>query len=194
MHDFPDTRASLLVNIRDPADERAWSVFAELYTPVIYRMARRRGLQDADAQDLSQRVLMSVSRSVGNWKAGPDQPKFRNWLSRVTKNAIIDAFRNQKPDAAVGGSGATNTLKQSPAADETEIEHEYERSLFRRAAALVKVEFKEDSWNAFLQTTVEGLSVADVAKQMGRSAGAVYSARSRVMKRLRDVVEELKLV
>ena len=194
MNDFPDTRASLLVNIRDPADERAWSVFSALYRPVIYRMARRRGMQDADAQDLAQEVLVSVSKSIGKLATGPGQPKFRNWLSRVTRNEIVDAFRKRKPDNAEGGSNAANVLKQSPAADETEIEYEYERAIFRRAASLVKGEFQENSWTAFWQTTVVGESVASTAVQVGRSPGAIYTARSRVMKRIKAVVEELKLV
>lgn len=192
MHDFPDTQASLLVNIRDPANERAWSVFSDLYRPVIYRMARRRGLQDADAQDLAQQVLVSVAGSVRNWTPDADQPAFRHWLARVTRNAIIDAFRRRKPDAAVGGSSVTRALNQSPAANETEIDHEYERALFRRAAAVVQVEFEAQTWAAFWQTTVAGVDISDVAASLRCTAGSIYTARSRVMKRLKQVVDELR--
>lgn len=190
--DFPETRASLLVDIRDPANERAWSVFTELYRPVVYRMARRRGLQDADAQDLAQKVLVSVARAISDWEEDNQRGRFRNWLSRVTRNAIIDAFRRIKPDAAIGGSGIEKILNQSPAAHETEIEYEYERAMFRRAAELVQKEFKPATWTAFWQTTVEGRTIASVANELNQSPGAIYTSRSRVMKRLKETVETLR--
>lgn len=191
-HDFPDTQASLLVDLSDPANERAWSVFSQLYRPVIYRMAKRRGLQEADAQDLAQRVLISVASSISGWKPERQHGRFRNWLSRVTRNAIIDTFRSMKPDVAIGGSAIAKILNQSPAAHETEIEYEYERSVFREAARLVRTEFKEPTWLAFWETTVENRPIAIVAESLGQSAGSIYTARSRVMKRLREVVEEIK--
>lgn len=193
-HEFPDTRASLLVDIRDPANVRAWSVFSELYRPVVYRMARRRGMQDADAQDLAQKVLVSVAKAIGDWDEDKGRGRFRHWLSRVTRNAIIDAFRRMKPDAPVGGSAITRILNQSPAAHETEIDYEYERALFRRAARLAQKEFQESTWTAFWQTTVEDRSIAVVAQELSQTAGAIYTARSRVMKRLKEVVDELKAI
>jgi RNA polymerase sigma-70 factor (ECF subfamily) len=191
-HDFPDTRASLLVDIRDPSNVHAWSVFSELYRPVIYRMARRRGLQDADAQDLAQKVLVSVARAIGNWEEDSQRGRFRHWLSRVTRNAIIDVFRRMKPDVALGGSAIARVLNQSPAAQETEIDYEYERSVFRQAARLVQKEFQESTWKAFWQTTVDGQPVAAVASQLGQTSGAIYTARSRVMKRLKEAVDDLR--
>lgn len=191
-HEFPETRASLLVDLRNPANERAWSVFSDLYQPVIYRMARRRGLQDADAQDLVQKVLVNVARSIESWEENPNRGRFRHWLSKVTRNAIIDVFRRIKPDAAIGGSAITRLLNQSQAAQETEIEYEYERSMFRRAAQKVRGEFREETWTAFWQTTVEGRTIASVADEFAISTGAIYTARSRVMKRLKETVDELR--
>ncbi|MFK7821651.1 MAG: RNA polymerase sigma factor [Planctomycetaceae bacterium] len=190
--EFPDTRASLLVDIRDPSNVHAWSVFSELYRPVIYRMARRRGLQDADAQDLAQKVLVSVARAIGDWEEDANRGRFRHWLSRVTRNAIIDVFRRMKPDAALGGSAVTRVLNQSPAAQETEIDYEYERAMFRQAARLVQKEFQDATWKAFWQTTVDGKPVALVASQLGQTPGAIYTARSRVMKRLKEAVDDLR--
>lgn len=191
-HDFPDTRASLLVNLRDPANEQAWSAFTKLYRPVIYRMARRRGLQEADAQDLAQRVLISVAKTISEWEPDRQYGRFRNWLSRVTRNAIIDTFRSIKPDVAAGGSVVTRILNQSPAAHQTEIEYEYERSVFRQAARVVRREFKEPTWIAFWETTVENRPIVEVATELNQSVGSLYTARSRVMKRLREVVDDIK--
>ena len=191
MQDFPDTRASLILSIRDPANARAWHAFSDLYRPVIYRMARRRGLQDADAQDLAQQVLLSVSQSINNWQLDPTRPRFRNWLSRVTHNAIIDVFRRTKPDAAKGGSDIIDALGQFATA-ESEIAFEFERSVFRQAATKIRGEFNDETWQAFWQTTVLDESIVHCAAALNRSVGAVYTARSRVMKRLREMVATLK--
>ena len=190
VQDFPETRASLLVEIRDPANEQAWVVFSELYRPVVYRMARRRGLQDADAQDLAQRVLVSVARAIGDWQDKEGRSRFRHWLARVTRNAIIDVFRKMKSDPTLAGPDVARVLNQSPAAHDTEIEYEYERAMFRRAARLVRPEFKRATWIAFWETTVEGRLIGEVANELEQSVGSIYTARSRVMRRLKEVVDE----
>jgi len=92
LHGIPDTQASLLIRVKDPLDRDAWLEFSEIYHPVIYRMARRRALQDADALDLAQTVLASVADKVGDWQHDPERGRFRSWLTTVTKNAIIDHF------------------------------------------------------------------------------------------------------
>ena len=77
MWDFPDTSHSLIARVKDLADGAAWTEFLAIYRPVVYRMARRRGMQDADSQDVTQRVLLAVSQAIDGWKPGPDRPPFR---------------------------------------------------------------------------------------------------------------------
>ena len=83
MHEFPETRDSLLLQIRDRSDRESWYEFAAIYRPLVYRMARRRGLQDSDAQDLAQRVLLSVASAIIDWEADPRRARFRRWLARA---------------------------------------------------------------------------------------------------------------
>ena len=190
VHELPETRESLLIQLRDPANRESWYEFAAIYRPMVYRMARRRGLQDADAQDLAQRVLLSVAGAIGQWNADPERARFRSWLARVARNAIIDNFRRAKPDCGQGGSTIMRRLAQEPVPADDELEREHLREVFRWAAKQVRWEFEDTTWLAFWLTTVEGKSTSDVAAELNRSVGAIYTAKSRVMKRLREKVQE----
>src|SRR5262245_48529780 len=90
MSDHPSTRASLLVRLRDPHDGAAWDTFVRLYAPLVYGLARRRGLQDADAADLTQEVLWTVARSVGGLEYDPARGTFRAWLYTVVRTRLIN--------------------------------------------------------------------------------------------------------
>ncbi len=105
LNQIPETRDSLLVRLADAADHEAWCRFAAIYRPLVYRIARRQGLQDADAQDLTQRVLLSVSRAIEGWQTQPKRAKFRTWLHTVAKNAVIDQLR--AANLVVGEGGTT---------------------------------------------------------------------------------------
>ncbi|MCA9194197.1 MAG: sigma-70 family RNA polymerase sigma factor [Planctomycetales bacterium] len=195
MHKFPETRDSLLMQVRDPANREAWEQFAQIYRPVIYRIAVARGFQDADAHDLAQQVLIAVATAIGRWEKSEEETRFRNWLSRVTKNAILNAVARRPKDRARGGSSAQiglDELAECDRATEELLAQEYRREIYLQAADRVRVNVTADTWQAFEWTVVDGREIAEVARQLGRSVGAVYSARSRVMYRLREVVRELE--
>lgn len=195
MSDFPDTRESLLVQVKDPGNREAWDQFAQIYQPIIFRIAIARGLQDADAHDLAQKVLIAVAAAIGRWEKSNDTSKFRHWLSKVTKNAILNALTRRPRDQAVGGSTQQSLLHEVSASDdETEelILREYRRELYLRAAAIVRKEVQPETWRIFEMTVVERHAINHVADQLGKSVGAIYSARSRVMLRLRETVRDLE--
>ena len=140
MTDFPETRDSLLVQVRSPANREAWDEFALIYRPVIYRLARQRGLQDADAQDLAQQVLMAVASAIGDWEKSNEAVRFRHWLRRIARNAIVNALSRRPQDRAAGGSSVQELLLEQPEVDEesaAQIELEYRRELYLRAAKMV---------------------------------------------------------
>src|SRR5438477_521039 len=93
----PDTRASLIVRLPNAADARAWDEFLAIYGPLVYHLARRRGLQPADADDVVQEVLAAVSRSVEAWIARADRGQFRAWLLTIARNLAINALTRGKP-------------------------------------------------------------------------------------------------
>jgi RNA polymerase sigma-70 factor (ECF subfamily) len=193
MADMPDTQDSLIAQLRDADNFDAWESFARLYRPVVYRLARARGLQHADADDLSQQVMLSVARAIPQWQRDP-HARFRHWLARIVRNAIVNALTRSRQDRATGGSGFLSVMHNVPA-DETEIELqvevEYQRQVYRRAAEIVRDEVQVDSWRAFVLTVVDGEPTSVVAEQLGKSIGAIHAVRSRIMRRLQNTVREL---
>jgi RNA polymerase sigma-70 factor, ECF subfamily len=192
--DTPDTRESLLARVKNSSDHEAWTQFVSLYRPVVYRLARRRGLQDADAQDLAQQVLLAISLALPRWQRQPGV-RFRHWLARVARNAILNALTRGPRDQGEGGTTVNPLLEEQPESDEKSIElidWEYRRELFRHAARQVREEIDASTWQAFWMTMVEEQPIADVAKQLEKSAGSIYAARSRVMRRLRDKIREME--
>src|SRR5207237_644077 len=179
--------------LRAPADTAAWGEFVVIYEPLIYRLARRKGLQDADARDLCQEVFRRVAQAIDRWDLDPARGSFRGWLSRIARNLLVN-FLARRP-YRLRGSGSTSVqdlLEAQPAEDPSAtalFEAEYRRRLFRWAADEVRGEFATTTWQAFWQTAVEGRSPSDVAAELGLSVGAVYIARSRVLARLRRRIE-----
>ena len=185
------TRASLLVRIRDPRDRIAWTEFVRLYAPLLHGYALKNGLQDADAADLAQDVLMQVVRSAAGFEYDRSRGTFRGWLLTVARNAIRKAgVRRHKQAAGTGDSHVQGLLAEQPerGGDDAEWDREYRWNLFQWAARRVQVEFREATWNAFWRTVVEGKSIDVVAAELGVSSGAIYVARSRAMARIRQEI------
>jgi RNA polymerase sigma factor (sigma-70 family) len=124
-----------------------------------------------------------------------DRGTFRGWLLRIARNAILNALTRRRPDAARGGTSVVERLRDCPAERdewETLVEDEHRRILFRWAAGEVKHEFHSDTWQAFWLTAIDGLTVESAAEALGKSVGSVYAARSRIARRLKEVIRELE--
>jgi RNA polymerase sigma-70 factor (ECF subfamily) len=185
----------LLVQLRDGSNHAAWQEFVKLYGPVVYGFARKRGLQDADAADLMQDVMRSVSAAIVRLDYDRNQGTFRGWLFTISRNKVFNflSARRARPQAT-GDSGTSRLLDSQP--DEQEGADEWEMEYQRRLAALamerVRSEFQEKSWQAFWLTAVEGQAAAEVSKQLGLSPGAIYVAKSRILARIKEVVEAMQ--
>ena len=97
MSEWPETNESLILRAKNPQDVAAWRELVGVYRPVVYRMACGRGLQHADAEDLAQGVFVSVTKAIEKWQPSDDGPRFRNWLARITRNAIVNALARTRP-------------------------------------------------------------------------------------------------
>jgi RNA polymerase sigma-70 factor (ECF subfamily) len=193
MNFAPETRASLLIRVRDPADQAAWHEFVEIYRPIILRLARQKGMQEADAEDVAQQVLAAVAKAVEQRGHDPKRAKFRTWLGRVAHNTILNALTRGKPDRGSGDSALQALLveHESPTGPDSDLlQLEHRREVFRWAARQVRKEFHKTTWDAFWLTAVEGRPVEDVAEELAKNRGAIYAARSRVLRRIQEKVTE----
>ena len=194
MSDAPATRLSLLVRLCDARDDGAWSQFVELYAPLVYGFARKHGLQDADAADLTQDVLQAVSGGIRRLDYDPRRGSFRGWLFTVVRNKLRNFLAAQKrPGRGTGDTDAQHRLQELPAREEDQTawwDQEYEWRVFSWAAGQVRGAFKDSTWQAFWQTAVEGKTGPEVARGLGLSVAAVYLAKGRVMARLKQLIRE----
>ena len=194
MANMPDTRDSLIMQVQNPANREAWEQFTAIYRPIVYRLARTRGLQDADADDLAQQVLLAVARAIPDWQRNNSQARFRHWLRRIAKNAILNALTRGSKELAIGGSGFTNLIHgvSKPDNIELQLELEYRRQVYRQAAEIVRDAVQEQTWRVFMMTIIEGQSTESVARQMSITIGNVHAIRSRVMRRLQIAVKDIQ--
>ena len=194
MSDTPTTRPSLLLRIRNADDDSAWTQFVEIYAMLIHRFAMRCGMQEADAADLTQDVLGSVASAIRRLDYEPTKGSFRSWLYTIVRNRVRNFFNRQGRHPR--GSGDTAMLavleKQPAPGDDSDYwEQQYEKQLFRWAAEQIRGEFNEKHWQAFWQTAVDGRGGQEVANGLEMSLGALYAAKSRVVRRLKEKIQQI---
>jgi RNA polymerase sigma-70 factor (ECF subfamily) len=189
------TSTSLLdrVRARDPG---AWDRLTRLYGPLVYRWARRQGLQDADAADVGQEVFATVAARIDSFRRVSAGDSFRGWLWTITRNKLGDYLRRRaaKPPPP-GGTEAHSFLQQLPAAAPNGLTDasafDDQADLAHRALELIRGEFEERTWQAFYRATVEGRTTADIGQDLGMTPRAVRQAKYRVLQRLRRELADL---
>ncbi len=190
----PPTSLTLLDELRSPnapaVYQLAWERFVSLYTPIFCHWARRWGLQDADAQDVTQQVLETVRHELPTYTRGPEQ-KFGGWLYILTKNKCYDFNRRVATRHLPGSDGLSGVADDPPSAEfEAREELAYQRDLIRRGLDAIRDNFDEQKWKAFELVVIDGKTAADAAAELGVSESTVYRARDEVVKRLKEEVGE----
>lgn len=189
----PTTHPSLLLRLRDSRDCGAWREFVALYGELVYRFARKRGLQDADAADVTQIVFHAVSQEIRRLEYDRRRGTFRGWLLVVTRNQVNKYLASRRGTNRPVVQTLNESLIEGFVAEDEEAkqwEYDYQLRAFRLAAERVRLEFTEASWQAFWRTAVEGQGAKAVSESLGMSVGAVYMSRSRVLHRVKAAIAE----
>jgi RNA polymerase sigma-70 factor (ECF subfamily) len=181
------TSPSLLKRLQDVQDSDAWQTFVDVYAPLFYRWCRRRGLQDAD---VTQEVLAQVVRSIRTFEYQPERGRFRDWLGTVARGKLVRWYEKRRPE--VSGTATTDTFDPLAGAGgpgvEAEWAAEFHACVLQAALRRIRPSFEPSTWRAFELTWLENRPAADTAREAGLPIGAVYVAKSRVLKRLRDEI------
>jgi RNA polymerase sigma-70 factor (ECF subfamily) len=181
------TPASLLLRLRQPGEQRAWQQFVDLYTPLLFHWSMRLGLNEADAADLVQDVFVILSQRLNGFDY--DRGKsFRGWLRTILTNKWRD--RRRRATLPLAEDDAVEQVA-SPQDGDLIGEAEYREFLVTRALEVMQAEFQPTTWKACWEHVVAGRSAAEVGRELGISANAVYIAKSRVLRRLRAELEGL---
>jgi RNA polymerase sigma-70 factor (ECF subfamily) len=190
------TSESLLGRLcQSPDDQSAWDRFVERYGPKIFGWCRRWNLQEADAEDVTQNVLLCLARKLRTFAYDPSR-SFRGWLRTLTDHACSDFFAQRAlPGHGSGDTRALEILKSAPARADllARLEEEFDQELMAEALARVRLRVEPQTWEAFRLTATEGLSGEAASAQLGMRLTTVFKAKSRVLQLLRDEVERLEL-
>ncbi len=182
------THASLLARLRSDPDAEAWTEFTGRYHDLIRGFALRRGLQSADAEDVMQDVFVALTQGMRNFEYDPAKGRFRGFLKTITVRAIGKRQRGRK--APIAQSAAELVIDAAPADDEADWDAEWRQYHLRAAMQRVRMEFRATDLRAFELLTREQREPRSVAAEVGISVDSVYQAKSRILKRLRELVAE----
>jgi RNA polymerase sigma-70 factor (ECF subfamily) len=177
------TPYTLLERLRRPDDADAWRRFAALAGPFLFDIARRWGLQDADAGDVVQSVFAVLVKKLPTFRYDPAH-SFRSWLRTMMLNKCRDCHR-RRVAALVQPAGRPLPEPALPDPAELFADEEYRHALALRALQLMQAEFPETTWRACWEQVVNDRPAAEVARTLGITVNSAYLARSRVLARLR---------
>lgn len=186
------TRPTLLLRVRDRSDQQSWMEFVEIYGPLIQRFAISRGVDRDTAPDVTQDVLQNVVKAMQSFEYDPEKGTFRSWLFTIIRREIIRTAKkaNKKPGLA-NKADPEHLLERLPAEDSQDWDRDYQKRLVQWAMGKIKREFSDKTWRAFICTAVQGDSPKEVSAELDLSAGAIYVAKSRILKRLTEQVHSV---
>jgi RNA polymerase sigma-70 factor (ECF subfamily) len=189
-----DTRKSLLLRAQT-GEENAWKDLTDLYRPLIVGWLKRQRVAARDVDDLSQEILLGVVKYLPSFEHSGRAGAFRSWLRTIVCSRTIDYWRAIEPGTQAGGAGdATAALQQieDPHSDlNRRWDEEHDRYVLGCLLDLVAEEFEPATLQAFRRLTLDGVSGAEAAAELGLTVPAVYMAKSRVLKRIRQEAEGL---
>lgn len=194
MDRLPSTRASLLHRLKKSnGDSDAWPEFVQTYGPRISHWCRGWGLQSTDAEDVKQDVMLAMARQMRSFEYDASL-RFRSWLKTIAHRAWVDFLKSRSRAIAGSGSDSVQAILDSVETQEDFIEQimqECDKGILEDAMLVIRRRVNENTWQAFQMTAIEGISAPHVATQLGMAITAVYKAKSRIQKLLKEEIEQI---
>jgi RNA polymerase sigma factor (sigma-70 family) len=181
-----ETPISLLERLRASPDNGAWQRLADLYLPLVQRWLNHQGVESADADDLTQDILLTIVRELREFEHSGRAGAFRAWLRTITVHRLRGYWRRKQSSAAQAIAEELDEL-EDPASEISRMwDKEHDEFILRRLLEMIEPEFSPATWHAFRRQTVDGLTASQAAAELGVSANAALIAKSRVLRRLRQ--------
>lgn len=195
MTNMDETSLSLLARLRHSPESENWNRLVELYAPLLQAWLRKYDVQESDADDLVQEVLLAVAKDLGKFDHGGQPGAFRGWLKAILVNRLRNFWRarDRRPQAR-GDSDIDQRLAEldDPASAMSQVwNRQHDQYVLRQLLALAEPHFAPNTWKAFCRVALDGANAEAVAKELGISLNAVFIAKSRVLGRLRQEAEGL---
>ena len=195
------TRRSLLSRLKNLDDQESWNDFSKIYRGLVYGMAVKAGLSDAEAQDVVQETFISIAKKIQEFKYDPVIGSFKSWLRHTTNWKISDRYRKRGKEAAMGGrhsrgTARTSTVERIPDPAGLKLadiwEAEWETSVFNAALEKVRPQVKAKQYQLFDLYAIKGWSVQKVARTLDVHVGQVYLAKHRISALLKKEIKSLE--
>jgi RNA polymerase sigma-70 factor (ECF subfamily) len=189
-----ETRLSLLGRLADPADKKAWVEFDRRYRPRVLGWCGHWGLQDDDAQEVVQRVMLRLVQKMRAF-VYDSRGSFRGWLKTLARHALSELRAEQhRPGGGTGDSAVARWLESQEAHDDlaARLQKQFDLDALEEARWRVRRRVEPATWEAYRLTAEEGLKAPEVARRTGLQVEQVYAAKSRALKMLREELERLK--
>jgi RNA polymerase sigma-70 factor (ECF subfamily) len=199
--EFIPTRYSLLSRLQNWDDQESWKDFFDTYWRLIYAIALKSGLTEAEAQDVVQETVICVARDINKFKRDPKLGSFKGWLRNLTRWRIADQLRKRKPNALgenASSNGSTRLVDLAEIPDpvdgglENAWEAEWQSNLMEAALERVKRRVKEEHYQMFDLNVVRQWPANKVAQTLEVSVAQVYLAKHRLLALLKKEVRMLE--
>lgn len=185
-----ETSLSLLERLRNSPESEGWGRLVNLYAPLFQVWLRRYDVQDSDAHDLVQEVLLTVSKELATFEHHGHPGAFRGWLKGILVNRLKKFWRSRDrhPEARGDSDFAARIGQLEDSASEMSRiwDREHDQYVLRQLLSLAEPHFEATTWRAFCRVALEGANADTVAQELGISKNAVIVAKCRVLSRLRQ--------
>ena len=206
-NDWLPTRRSLLTRLREADDHSGWQEFFDTYWRLLYGVARKAGLNDAEAQDAVQDCVITVSQQMPKFRYEPERCSFKGWLLMILRQRVGRQFQKRMQPSAAGDDDArgftaneestsTNPISRLPDASGDQLdsiwEAEWQQHIINLATERVKQQVSDAQFQIFDLHVLREWPARDVARTLGVSVAQVYLAKLRVGRRFKQEVQTLK--